>query len=106
MDDFADITSKQSLAFRLAQKYGTVERLDPWIGCLAEDHVPGAMVGALTRAILVRQFERLRDGDRFWYQRYLSPELLAWVEQQTLASVIRRNTAIGSEIQDDVVRVP
>ncbi len=104
--DFADITSNATLRFRLAQKYASVDELDPWIGCLSEDHAPGAMVGALTRAILVEQFARLRTGDRYWYQRYLPREHLTFVEQQTLASIIRRNTAIRSEIQDDVFHVP
>lgn len=103
---FANVTSNPSLALRLGQKYGSVDQLDPWIGCLAEDHAPGALVGELTRTILAEQFERLRAADRYWYQRYLPPDLLAFVEQQTLASIIRRNTTIGSEIQDDVFRVP
>jgi len=106
VQDFAGITSSPSLRFRLGQKYASVADLDPWLGCLAEEHVPGAMVGPLTRAILVEQFERLRDGDRFWYERYLPPELVTFVEQQTLASIIHRNTTIGSEIRDDVFRVP
>jgi hypothetical protein len=37
------------------------------VGALAEDHAPGADVGPLTRAVLVDQFTRLRDGDRFFY---------------------------------------
>jgi hypothetical protein len=103
---FADVTSNPTLQFRLGQKYASVDELDPWLGCLCEDHVPGAMVGALTRAILVEQFARLRDGDRYWYPRYLPSGHLAFVEQQTLASIIRRNTTIRSEIQEDVFRVP
>jgi hypothetical protein len=72
---------------------------------LAEVHVEGAMVGETLRVVLSDQFMRLRDGDRFWYQNYLNPELVRVVEQQTLARIIRRNTAIAEETPDDVFRV-
>ena len=56
-------------------------------------------------AVLADQFRRLRDGDRFWYQNYLTPGLVRLVEAQTLATILRRNTEIGDEIGDDVFRV-
>lgn len=49
------------------------------------------------RAIVKGQFERLRDGDRFRYESYLP---------QNLAMIIRRNTAIGGEIQNNVFIAP
>ena len=76
------------------------------IGGLAEDPLPGKMVGELWFSILADQFTRLRDGDRFWYESYLPAGFQMLVESQTLARVIRRNTDIGDEIQDDVFRVP
>jgi len=66
--DFADITSDTKLAKDLAACYGEVSKVDPWIGSLAEDHLPGSNVGELMFAVLKDQFERLRDGDRFWYE--------------------------------------
>ena len=75
-------------------------------GVIAERHVDGAMVGETLRRVIAEQFQRLRDGDRFWYQHSLNPELVKVVEAQTLAVIIRRNTAIGEEIPDDVFRTP
>ena len=72
---------------------------------VAEDHVRGASVGPLFQRILADQFSRLRDGDRFWYERSLPGELVELVEQQSLARIIRRNTRIGRELPDDVFRV-
>ncbi|MCB1087958.1 MAG: hypothetical protein KDM63_12985, partial [Verrucomicrobiae bacterium] len=45
---------------------------------------------------------------RFWYQSYLSRELAQLIEKQTLAQIIRRNTGIRGELQDNVfvVRPP
>lgn len=89
---FAQITSDAALAGKLQQLYGNVNNIDAWVGMLAEDHVQGASVGALVQRVLVDQFSRLRDGDRFWYQRSLSGQALRDVEQTTLTDLIRRNT--------------
>lgn len=32
-------------------------------------HVAGAAVGEMFQTVILNQFERLRDGDRFWYER-------------------------------------
>ena len=103
---FADISSDPVVQSRLALAYASVEDVDPWLGLMCEDHVESAMVGETLYVILKEQFERLRDGDRFWYQRHLPPFLAALVDEQTLARIIRRNTGIGGELQNDVFRVP
>ncbi|REL30563.1 peroxidase family protein [Thalassotalea euphylliae] len=101
---FSEITSNSELAAALAQTYETVDDIDLFTGGLAEDPLSevGSQMGELFRAMHIRQFEAFRDGDRFWYQRYLSPEELRLVEGTTLAEVIRANTSIGSELQDNV----
>ena len=104
--DFADISSNLEVQSRLATVYGTVEDMDIWVAGLAEDHVPGALVGETFFTILKDQFERLRDGDRFWYQNYLPRYLVRLVEKQTLAKIIRRNTQIRYEMQSNVFIVP
>ena len=63
------------------------------------------MVGPTYQHILVDQFVRLRDGDRFFYKSALPDELVELVEQQTLATIIRRNTGIGEELPDNIFLV-
>ncbi len=70
---FADVHPDPVVQANLAAAYETVDDVEVWVGGLAEPHVPGAMVGETFRAILADQFERLRDGDRFWYRGYLPP---------------------------------
>lgn len=101
---FAEVSSNPVIQRRLASVYTTTDDIDLWVGGLAEDHVGAAMIGELFYAIIKQQFETLRDGDRFWYQRALSPADLAFVESTRLADVIRRNTDIRFEIGDDVFR--
>lgn len=91
---FANITINPEVRNRLATAYGTVDKIDPWVGFLSEDHVPGAMVGESLFFLLTDQFLNLRDADRFWYQSYLSPELVRLVDAQTLSVIIRRNTTM------------
>lgn len=100
--DFSSITRDLAVLGKLSTAYGQVELVDAWVGLVSEDAVQGAMVGPTLRRILADQFERLRDGDRFWYQEYLPAQIVEVVENQTLATIIRRNTNIGSELQDDV----
>ena len=100
---FPQISSNPEIQNRLHDAYGSVDDIDVWVGSLAEDHVEGAMVGELTRAILADQFERLRDGDRFWYWRIFSGTRLVELESTTLAKVIQRNSTIGDELPAKVV---
>ena len=101
-DDFEDLTSDPDLAGRLREAYSDVDLLDAWVGGLAEDAVPGAMVGELVFRVLKRQFELLRDGDRLWYRRSFRGRALREIDRTRLVDVIRRNTEIDDEIQDDV----
>ena len=57
------------LAARLKALYdGDVRRVDAFVGMVAEPHVPGSELGELQQAIWRRQFQALRDGDRFFYR--------------------------------------
>ena len=60
---------RTTLAARLEAIYGTVGRLDAFVGMLAEPHVPHTEFGSVQLALWRRQFTALRDGDRFFYAR-------------------------------------
>ncbi len=100
--DFEDITSDPDVAEKLRAAYGDVDLVDAWVGGLAEDPIRGALVGELVFNILRQQFELLRDGDRFWYERVFRSDELRQLEDTRLSDVIRRNTTIDDEIQDSV----
>jgi len=100
--DFRDIAGNPEIADKLASIYDAVEQVDLWVGGLAERPVPGAMLGETFTLIIRDQFEALRDGDRYWYERVLSHQELRDVRRTRLADIIRRNTDIGSEMDPDV----
>ncbi|MEM8709925.1 MAG: peroxidase family protein, partial [Planctomycetota bacterium] len=74
----------------LTQVARTPEDLDLWVGGLAEPAVDGGLVGETLQAILVEQFLALRDGDRLWYSRQLSSDLVELAEEQSMERVLRR----------------
>ena len=103
---FGQITSDAVLADALFDTYGDVNEIDLWVGGLAEDAVAGSQLGELFQEIMVQQFTALRDGDRFWWENHLTSDEQNRVEDTTLAEIIRDNTDIGNEIQDNVFIAP
>ena len=99
---FSDVSSDPVVQARLQAAYTNVNDIDLWVGGLAEDHVKDALVGEVFLAILKDQFERLRDGDRFWYENIFWGKELKKIKKTTLAKVIRRNTNVGRELQKNV----
>jgi peroxidase len=103
-ETFEDITGGDAaLAAVLSQAYGgNINIIDPWIGGLAEPHVPGAHVGRFIGTVLHDQFTRARSGDRFWYERdpfFNTPTLQAIVtvndiRNTKLGDVVNRNTSL------------
>jgi hypothetical protein len=83
---------------------GDVDKIDVWVGALCEDHLPGASVGELIFCVMEDQFSRLRDGDRFWYEREFYGYELRLIENTRLSDIIRRNTDL-SKIPNNVFRV-
>jgi hypothetical protein len=104
---YADISQDPDTQARLLAAYGqtnghdNVDNIDPWLGGLAEDHVPGTSTGPLIRKVLTDQFTRLRDGDRFFYLNDFQGDELTQLQQTTLAQVIKNNTQI-TNLQDNV----
>jgi Animal haem peroxidase len=74
----------------------------------SERHVQGTEFGELQLAIWKRQFEALRDGDRFFY---LNDPVLRDIERDygityrhTLGEIIELNT--GADVAADVFHAP
>jgi hypothetical protein len=105
--EFSEITSDQELIQALQETYGSVDDVDLWVGGLAE--TPSAknrsQLGELFTTILAQQFTALRDGDRFWYERDLTQQEKRFIRGITLSKVIKSNTGIDRELQDNVFYV-
>jgi peroxidase len=89
---FAQLTDDPILQANLETVYGDIEAVDLFMGGLAEQHARAAQVGPTFQAIIARQFEALRTGDRFYWQNQPFDRTTAYViGNTTLAAIIRRN---------------
>jgi hypothetical protein len=102
---------RTSVAARLKATYGTVDKVDAFMGMIAEPHLPGSEFGELQAAIWARQFTALRDGDRFFYGN--DPSLTAIRNltgidfRRTLGQIIASNTDTpAADIRPNVFVVP
>lgn len=94
--DFSEISSDAAVQAALQATFGSVNKIDVWSGGISEDHATGSLVGPLFQKIIADQFQRARDGDRFWFEnsQFTDPEQ-AFIRGTTLTSLIERNTVLS-----------
>jgi peroxidase len=102
---FSQITRNVTVQNELKAAYGSVNNIDPFEGGLAEDHNGGSDMGPLFSNILFDQFERTRDGDRYYWlnQSYNSLENSLLNQGLGLAQLIALNST-ASNLQQDVFK--
>ena len=104
VDEFDEITSNSDVAIALKLAYdGNLDNIDVFSGAISEDRIAGGSVGELLHRVLLDQFARSRDGDRFFYENMFRGPKLNEIENTRLADIIRRNTNLQN-IQDEVFR--
>ena len=91
-------TRRSTLAARLKAIYGTVDSVDAFVGMVSEPHVAGTELGELQLAIMKKQFENLRDGDRFFYANDQVLPLIKrtfGIQVLSLSEIINANSDAG-----------
>ncbi len=103
ISSFASLTSDPLLNQQFSMVYGDIDKIDPWVGLLAENHMDEALFGPTAMAIIKKQFGSLRDGDRLYYEADVAfyTDELAEIKSTRLSDIIRRNTGI-TFMQDNV----
>ena len=98
VSNFTQINSDPYIAATLEDLYDTVQNIDPWVGLLSEEALSGKIFGPTLQAMLIQQFDQLRNADRFYYTR--DPLLIQLeinhITETTLADIIAKNTRIQS----------
>jgi hypothetical protein len=96
--EFSQITRVREVSEKLERLYVSIERVDPWVGVLAEDALPGAHVGETLAAGIAIQFDRLRRGDRFWYEwdPFFDEADRQVIENTTLSDIVSRNAGLSN----------
>ena len=89
---------------------GSTGNLDAFVGMLSEKHMSGTDFGELQYTIWKREFERLRDGDRFFYANDGNLDLIRLFFgidfRRTLSEIIVDNTELETgDIAANVFKV-
>jgi Ca2+-binding RTX toxin-like protein len=73
-----------------------IDRVDFWVGGLAEKHINDGIVGQTFWVVLSEQFERLQDADRFYYiSRFDDFDFYEnFIDGQEFADIVARNTGM------------
>ena len=90
------------LATATAQAFAFLEggdlafnKIDTWLGGIAEIHQPGGLLGETFDKVFVNQIESLMDGDRFYYLFRLAGQQFAEeVGNGQLKDIVERNTGL------------
>ena len=101
LNSFAELNPDVLLQAQLSSVYDSIDQLDPWVGFLAEEHASNSSLGPTAIAVIKDQFERIRDGDRFWYEVVNTGDDLERIRNTKLSDVILRNTTL-TKLQDNV----
>ena len=106
LNDFNQMSSDLIMNQTLKFVYSDVNKIDPWVGMLAENHMHNALFGETAMTIVKQQFISLRDGDRYYYLNddALSPLDKLLAKTTRLADVIRRNAPV-TIIKDNIFEV-
>ncbi|KAK5871493.1 hypothetical protein PBY51_004374 [Eleginops maclovinus] len=96
MKQLAEVLNNTALATKLMDLYGTPDNIDVWLGGVAEPFVNGGRVGPLFACLIATQFEKIRKGDRLWWENegVFTEAQRESLKQTSLARIICDNTGI------------
>uniref|UniRef100_A0A8C9U6M2 Myeloperoxidase-like n=1 Tax=Scleropages formosus TaxID=113540 RepID=A0A8C9U6M2_SCLFO len=96
LEELAVVMQNKTLAKELMKMYGTPDNIDVWLGGVAEPFVKGGRVGPLFACLIATQFQKIRQGDRLWWENngVFSPAQRASLACVSMARIICDNTGI------------
>uniref|UniRef100_A0A8D3DJ57 Eosinophil peroxidase-like n=1 Tax=Scophthalmus maximus TaxID=52904 RepID=A0A8D3DJ57_SCOMX len=92
----ATVLQNDRLARNLIALYGRPDNIDVWLGGVAEPFVRGGRVGPLFACLISTQFQRIRQGDRLWWENknVFTEAQRESLKDTSLARIICDNTGI------------
>jgi Animal haem peroxidase len=106
---FQLITSNVTLATKLRDLYQFVDKVDAFVGLLAEDKFLAA-VGPTAAEIIAEQFKRTREADRFWYENLdngmFTRSDIKWIKNFTGFKYLLKRAFPSVRVQDFPFLIP
>lgn len=99
------ITTDANVRRRLRSAFNNnVNLIDTWVCGISEDHANGSSLGPLFDRIVRTEFTRLRDGDRFFFQRrgYFTARQIRLIP--TIRKLVGPNNELGTIMRSIIVR--
>ncbi|CAI5453335.1 unnamed protein product [Caenorhabditis angaria] len=106
-NDLSSTFSSTNLA-ALKTVYADPADIDLYTGLIMETPLTGSQIGPTASYIIAEQFNRLKTGDRFFYENFVPntvgfrPEQIQAIRQIKLAKIICDNTGIVSRVPSDI----
>nr|CAD7200690.1 unnamed protein product [Timema douglasi] len=95
MDNFSSLlhVMANSTVHRYNDMYDHPDDIDLWSAGVAENSLPGSMVGPTFNCIIARTFKKLKIGDRFWYENKnlpnsFTPDQLSEIQKVRLSRLL------------------
>jgi len=114
---FHRLVANTTLAQQMHSMYEHVDNVDPYIALVGEKHINTNMgqgskkssssLGETSTLLALKQFQKIRDGDRFWYEKQgvLPRDELRQVKKVSLSDLLKANfPELDSEIPDDALQ--
>ncbi|XP_062235980.1 eosinophil peroxidase-like [Platichthys flesus] len=96
LKELASVLNNTDIAKKLLDLYHTPDNIDVWMGGVAEPFVRGGRVGPLFACLIATQFQKIRQGDRLWWENdgVFTYAQRASLRETSLARIICDNTGI------------
>lgn len=92
--NFEELTNgNKEISEKLQGIYNNIDHLDLWVGGLLESKYKNSQLGQLFHHLVLNQFLRIRDADRYWYQKRLTHSQIQLIQNTKLSHIIKRNTS-------------
>lgn len=96
LECFLNITSNVDKALKLKEAYGKVIYVDAISGMMIEEHDHTTSISETAANIIIDQFRRTRDADRFYYEHLINTSYFTQLEKEeildtTMGGLPRRN---------------
>lgn len=104
LTSFDELTDDPADAELLETVFENIDNVDAWVGMLAEPHLDGTLFGNVVTTLMERQFQALREGDRFYFENMdFSANEMEDILAISMRDLLMRNTSI-SIMQPEVFR--
>jgi peroxidase len=107
-NDLLELIPNRDIVDKLETLYGHPDNIDLFVGGILETPENGARVGPLFKCLLIDQFRKLRDGDRFWYGNELifTKEQLLEIKKMSISKIICENADNITTITENAFVLP